>query len=204
MAYTHRRRPSLIHDLRETRRRLQDSCSRLDELVRRREEELRFWEEEATRFLEEEAERQRTEQRQAEERQFFEELLSVAQEESMKRHAPGFIAKAWLRYEERWKNLHTVPSSGLTFRTIPWPVAVDVTVPEGLDSHLISQFILSPEHSHTTSRKRRIYAALLRWHTDHFDRRVLHKVVDRDRHAVKEGVGIVVRCLNGLLALERQ
>jgi hypothetical protein len=199
MRYGSRRvpnRPWLIYELRETKRRLQESRSRLEELVMRREEELRFWEEELARLREEEAERRR-----AEDKQLFEELLSRVQEEIM---SPGpSIAKAWQQYEERWKNLHAIPS-GLTFQTIPWPVAVDVTVPDGLDSHLISQFILSPEHSYTMPRERRIYTALLRWHTDHFDRKVLHKVIVKDRHSVKECVGIVVRCLNSLLALERE
>jgi hypothetical protein len=194
-------RHSLKSELDATKRRLQESCRQLEELLRRREEQLRYWEEELARSREDEKARQEEERRRAEEWQhLFEDRLRRDQEESLARRST--IAKAWVQYEERWQNLQTV-SSGLTFQSIPWPVAAAVTFPGSLASHLISQFILSPEHSQTKSRTRRIHAALLRWHTDHFDKKVLYKVVDRDRHDVKEGVGRVVRCLNELLVAER-
>lgn len=199
MAYvTRHNRGSLKRELEETRRKLQESCSRLEELLRRREAELRFWEEELIRCRAEAAAREQAEQRRAEERRrLVEELFCKPGQESVLRRST--MAEAWTQYEERWQALQAI-SSGLTFRSIPWPVAATVTLPEGLASHLISQFILSPEHSQTKPRKRRIHTALLRWHSDHFDRKVLHKVVEGDRHAVKEGVGIVVRCLNDMLA----
>ncbi|KAF8487534.1 hypothetical protein JB92DRAFT_3022128 [Gautieria morchelliformis] len=201
-------RHSLKHELDATKRRLQESCGRLEELLKQREEELRYWEEEHTRFREDEEARQDEKAREEDERRraeeqwqhLFEDRLHRDQEQSSARRST--IAKAWDLYEERWQNLQTV-SSGLTFQSIPWPVANAVTLPGSLTSHLISQFILSPEHSQTKSRTRRIHTALLRCHTDHFDKKVLYKVVDRDRHAVKEGVGRVVRCLNELLVAER-
>lgn len=202
MAYvTRHNRYSLKAELDQTKRKLLESCSRLEELLRRREEELRYWEEELRRYREEEA-RQEAERRRLEEQQqrSFEEQRRRSQEESATRRSA--VANAWVQYEERWQNLQAM-TSGLTFCSIPWPVVIAVTLPESLASDSISQFILSPDHSQTKSRKRRIHAALLRWHTDHFDRRVLHKVVDRDRPAVKEGVGRVVRCLNQMLASER-
>ncbi|KAF8507291.1 hypothetical protein BU17DRAFT_57615 [Hysterangium stoloniferum] len=111
------------------------------------------------------------------------------------------MGEAWTNYEEQWQTLPSV-SSGLTFETIPWPMQSPVMIPESLRSHSISQFILSSEHSLIESRRRRILTALRRWHTDHFDAKVLHKVVESDRGAVQEGVGKVVRCLNDMLAAE--
>lgn len=107
------------------------------------------------------------------------------------------LIEAWKNHEERWRVLQSVPS--LTFRSIPWPVVPDITLPESLLPTLISEFILSPEHSHNMSRRKRIHTALVRWHTDHFDAKFLGKVVKDDHEAVAEGVGRVVRCLNNML-----
>ncbi|KAI0256118.1 hypothetical protein BJV78DRAFT_1094498, partial [Lactifluus subvellereus] len=88
----------------------------------------------------------------------------------------------------------------LTFERIPWPVAdasqdrtLDVLRPEA-----IREFLLSPAHSPDASPKDRIRAALRRWHPDKFVR-VLSHVMESDRDAVAEGMGIVVRCLNDML-----
>ncbi|KAI0305579.1 hypothetical protein B0F90DRAFT_1613513, partial [Multifurca ochricompacta] len=87
-----------------------------------------------------------------------------------------------------------------TFERIPWPVAgtpldrtLDVLRPEA-----IREFLLSPTHSPDVPPKDRIRAALRRWHPDKFAR-VLTQVMESDRDAVTEGMGIVVRCLNGML-----
>ena len=65
----------------------------------------------------------------------------------------------------------------------------------------IREFLLSPAHSPEVSSKDRIRAALRRWHPDKFAR-VLGLVVESDRDAVADGVGIVVRCLNEMLERE--
>ncbi|KAF8585176.1 hypothetical protein K439DRAFT_1632854 [Ramaria rubella] len=187
-------RNQLKSELKDASRRLQDTCARLQEIIKEREEEIQQWEEEMERLLEESARRQR----EAEVKEFIAQMFG-AQEESAS--ANLLMKEAWIRYEDRWQSLRTV-SSGLTFCTIPWPVVTTVTLPESLASHLISQFILSPDHSPTESRRRRIHAALLRWHSDHFDVKIMHKVVESEREAVREGVARVVRCLNEMLAWE--
>ncbi|KAF8585170.1 hypothetical protein K439DRAFT_1344059 [Ramaria rubella] len=165
--------------------------------MREREEEIRRWEEELARFSEESA-RKQAEQRKEADHKRKSQQNKVSEEHAIRRSA---VQDAWVRYEKQWQALRLV-SSGLTFRAIPWPAVKTITRPESLHSHRISQFILSPDHSPTESRKRRIHTALLRWHTDHFDAKVMYKVVEADRVAVREGVGRVVRCLNEMRTLE--
>ncbi|KAI0000377.1 hypothetical protein BJV77DRAFT_958884 [Russula vinacea] len=72
---------------------------------------------------------------------------------------------------------------------------------ELLGPEAIREFLLSPAHSPDVVAKDRIRAALRRWHPDKFAR-VLSQVVESDKDAVAEGVGIVVRCLNEMLERE--
>ena len=123
------------------------------------------------------------------------------------------IASAWRSYEARWGLLgQRQPELGLlsalTFERIPWPVADmppldddDWTLDELLRPEAIREFLLSPAHSPDASSKDRIRAALRRWHPDKFSR-LLAQVMECDREAVAEGMGIVVRCLNEMLERE--
>ncbi|KIJ43732.1 hypothetical protein M422DRAFT_29884 [Sphaerobolus stellatus SS14] len=193
--------PSSYKDnLESLRKRLEADCIRLQELLRRREEEMRRWEEEMRHFIEEELNRQK-QAREAEQWQFIFDILDSPNVPSANVNRPGTIADAWKKYESDWKEIKS-KKSGITFREIPWPMLAPVTIPDSLRTHAISQFILSPEHSKVESRRRRILTALRRWHTDHFDAKVMRKVVEKDRAAVKDGVGRVVRCLNDMLAAE--
>lgn len=118
---------------------------------------------------------------------------------------------SWTGYEARWRMLKS--SSSLTFSDIPWPVATSVPIMniEGIDPHLVAEFILSSSSSSDQqpqqqqaggSLKKRIRAALLRWHPDRFNATILKNVVKQDRKAVQDGVGKVVRILNDMLAKE--
>ena len=140
------------------------------------------------------------------------------------------IANAWSSYETRWGLLsqsqsqsqnqrHLLGGASLTFERIPWPVADPqaITLPpppdgrrtttrraaldELLRPEAIREFLLSPAHSPEVSSKDRIRTALRRWHPDKFAR-LLGLVVESDRDAVADGVGIVVRCLNEMLERE--
>lgn len=128
------------------------------------------------------------------------------------------MASAWRTYEARWALLsQRQPELGLlsalTFERIPWPVVADAPLldsgtsrkrPEALLRHeAIREFLLSLAHSPDVSPKDRIRAALRRWHPDKFAR-VLSQVIESDRDAVAEGMGIVVRCLNDMLEKENQ
>ncbi|KAF8483173.1 hypothetical protein JB92DRAFT_2561515, partial [Gautieria morchelliformis] len=107
---------------------------------------------------------------------------------------------AWNTYEYRWAALQSSREERLTFRTVPWPLICTPSSPSSLSGDNIAFFLLSPLHSENKSRKERIREAMQRWHNDKFEPRILPRVVESDRDAVKEGVDAVVRCLNDLLA----
>lgn len=103
-------------------------------------------------------------------------------------------------YESRWAAI-SASSESLGFHDIPWPLLVVPTRVADLTPENITSFLLDPVHSSNHSRRERIRNALLRWHPDRF-RRVLNRVADPEMGMVEEGVGVVVRCLNALLAKE--
>ncbi|EGN99794.1 hypothetical protein SERLA73DRAFT_106602 [Serpula lacrymans var. lacrymans S7.3] len=105
---------------------------------------------------------------------------------------------AWTTYESRWTAL-PASSEPLTFGAIPWPLfSPPATATDIIPANIIA-FVLSPVHSQSQSRRERARSALLRWHPDRF-RRILARVTAADKGAVEEGVGIVTRCLNELMA----
>ena len=116
------------------------------------------------------------------------------------------------------QNQRQLGGASLTFERIPWPVAnLEEAIPpplggrrtrrtsraldELLRPEAIREFLLSPAHSPEVSSKDRIRTALRRWHPDKFAR-LLGLVVESDKDAVADGVGIVVRCLNEMLERE--
>ena len=110
------------------------------------------------------------------------------------------LVNAWNMYEHRWAALQSSREERLTFRTVPWPLIRTPSSPSSLSNANIASFLLSPLHSGGKSRKDRIREAMQRWHNDKFEPRILPRVIESDRGAVKEGVDAVVRCLNDLLA----
>lgn len=119
----------------------------------------------------------------------------------------SYTYTSWTGYETRWRTLKS--SSSLTFSNIPWPVATSMPIMdvEGIDPQLVAEFISSSDQqqqsqTQASSSKKRIRAALLRWHPDRFNATILKNVVKSDRKAVQDGVGKVVRILNDMLAKE--
>ena len=180
---------------------------------RRREEARRA---EAHRIATEEARRRTQQQRQQQEESLREERRR--RQELTRRRRARDIASAWRTYEARWALLsQRQPELGLlsalTFERIPWPVVADAPLLESGTSRTppdallryesIREFLLSSAHSPDVSSKDRIRAALRRWHPDKFAR-VLSQVIESDRDAVAEAMGIVVRCLNDMLEKENQ
>ena len=110
------------------------------------------------------------------------------------------MLEAWNSYESMWAAI-SASSEPLCFRDIPWPLLATPTRVEDLTPENIANFLLHPVHSSNYSRRERIRTALLRWHPDRF-RRVLGRVDDSERSMVEEGVGVIARCLNELLAKE--
>ena len=110
------------------------------------------------------------------------------------------MLEAWDTYESRWAAI-SASSEPLGFRDIPWPLLAAPPRVADLMPENITDFLLHPAHSSNHSRRERIRTGLLRWHPDRF-RRILNRVVDSETRMVEEGVGVVVRCLNELLAKE--
>jgi len=203
-----------------------------EEIRRQRREEARLAEarraaaaaeEEARLRRRRHAEQQRQEQqRQKEEERALREERRRRRLERARVARDREIASAWRSYEARWGLLsqsQRQPERGLgllgalTFERIPWPVAKQddaaqalradgrVQLLDALRPEAIREFLLSSAHSPDVSPRDRIRAALRRWHPDKFAR-VLSLVIESDRDAVTEGMGIVVRCLNDMLERE--
>ncbi|KAF9222549.1 hypothetical protein BS17DRAFT_783022 [Gyrodon lividus] len=114
--------------------------------------------------------------------------------------AESAVLEAWNSYESRWAAV-SGSSEPLGFHNIPWPLLAPAARVTDITAENITSFLMHPVHSCKCSRRERIRGALLRWHPDRFSR-MLHRVVDSERSAVEEGVGVVTRCLNELLAKE--
>jgi len=115
--------------------------------------------------------------------------------------------EAWDYYEARWKTCTaTEPlDHPLKFRDIPWPMFTVPTATEQLTTDHISVFLLYGLHgddglTESKTRKDRIREALLRWHPDKFEGKMGSRLDAREKEMVLEGVGIVARCLNELMA----
>lgn len=157
--------------------------------------------------IEEELRRIQAQRREADRHRAAYERRKAAEEREMHRRREAERARreeeeraAWDRYESRWNELLSSEASSepLTFESIPWPLTSPPRNVEDLRSARITMFILSSQHSRGQSMKDRVRHALRRWHPDRFGR-ILARVREEDRAMVEEGVGIVARCLNGLL-----
>lgn len=177
----------------------------------REEEEIRRMaterQRERTRLVEEEIRRiemRIRHKREEAKRRIMEEKLRAIEEKERDRRervkADKVIVDAWRKYQDQWAAIST-STQPLTFSTIPWPLATQPTGTDGIAPAGIVMFLFSTLHSQGYSRKDRIRSAQLRWHPDRF-RRLMARVVEKDRPAVEEGVGIVARCLNDLMARE--
>jgi hypothetical protein len=118
-------------------------------------------------------------------------------------------------YERRWEVLLSVTrpgGGGLKFEDIPWPVFAptkkSALTLDDLTHSAISSFLL-PDPPITTltplqlkTRKDLLRAQILRFHPDKFEGRLMGRVEAGDeRDRVREGVGKVVRVLNGLIGV---
>jgi hypothetical protein len=120
-------------------------------------------------------------------------------------------------YEARWAALAAGTggaSSGpahadLAFADVPWPVlpasaGAPVCLAD-LTPEALARFLLPPPDADADAaeqedaRKRRLREAMLRYHPDKFEVRVLGRVREDAREEVKEGVGRVVRGVTELM-----
>ncbi|KAJ7695380.1 hypothetical protein B0H17DRAFT_1178272 [Mycena rosella] len=118
------------------------------------------------------------------------------------------LVERWASYEARWANL--VGKAGrvrektrdVRFEDVPWPVCpaqgrsmslADLTVDR------VEEFLLAglKVRGCTVTKKERVRGSLLRWHPDKMTG-VLARVVDADLDAVRQGISVVVLCLQQL------
>ncbi|GJJ06583.1 hypothetical protein Clacol_000776 [Clathrus columnatus] len=165
---------------------------------------------EKTKRLQEEIKRtkERLEARERRKRQLKEEVKMMGDDsdgekirkQKKRDRADKRLVEAWEKYESRWATLLSSSSNErLTFRTIPWPLVSTPSTPSCIVPAHITFFLLSNLHSSDKTQRERLRDAIQRWHNDKFEPRILPRVEEEDRNAVKEGVGIVIRCLNELL-----
>lgn len=137
---------------------------------------------------------------------------------------------ALAQYEARWKVLLSGVDASrdldreLNFADIPWPVLVSEVGPtfsaadkshtapeiEDFTSEAISAFLLydgRPSRSSSAEtdalkkeRRDKLREAMLRFHPDKFEGRIMHRVRASDKELVRDAVGRVARAINDLLA----
>ncbi|KIJ51874.1 hypothetical protein M422DRAFT_223555 [Sphaerobolus stellatus SS14] len=149
----------------------------------------------------------------AELRKQFDEEANLTEEERA-------LLRAWEQYERSWEKLmkavrptttFTFIKLSFSFQEIPWPVLHKAhpskpkeTIPLELKDFTpiaIAHFLLHPLRDPAKSRRDKLRDAIRHYHPDKFAR-FLHRIVEEDRTLVQEGVIIVTKSLNELMASE--
>jgi hypothetical protein len=111
-------------------------------------------------------------------------------------------------YEEKWAALRSnaIGVEHLGFYDIPWPLFEDVKGGEDIIKERVLAFVCHPLHEHIQGgggQAKTLRSEMLRWHPDKFEGKVLGKVVEGDREAVKEAAGRVACILTTFSAKMR-
>jgi len=118
---------------------------------------------------------------------------------------------AWEAYDKAWERItssirpvktFTFRKVTFTFGEVPWPVLsypAEVANLENITGPAVSKFLLHPHREPQKSRKEKLRDAVLRYHPDKFEGRILPRIIDEDRARVQKGVEIVMKCLNELM-----
>jgi hypothetical protein len=111
------------------------------------------------------------------------------------------LVRRWEEYERQWKELWN-DKGAVIFQNIPWPVNVDSREALDLDDlnvEKVEDFLLSglKVRGNRVTKKDRVRSSLLRWHPDKMTA-VLARVIDEDMEAVKQGISVVMLCLQEL------
>jgi hypothetical protein len=135
------------------------------------------------------------------------------------------LRRAWEAYDRAWDRLvmsvrpvktFTFRKVAFSFADVPWPVLPPlsrctdsgtdnppVLELEDITTQRVAQFLLHPHRTPDKSRKEKLRDAILRYHPDKFEGRILPRILSEDRTRVQEGVSIVMRCLNELMSVEQ-
>jgi len=178
-----------------------------EEFARLIEEDKRKAQEAHRRAVEQE-ERRRQAERESMERERRER--EQREKERREREAAQSSLVTRLRvYEEKWAALrgNTVEVGNLGFYDIPWPSFDDVWGVGDITEGRVLAFVCHPLHEHIQGpgggQAKSIRSEMLRWHPDKFEGKVLGKVVESDRAAVREAAGRVARILTTFSAKMR-
>ncbi|EIN11019.1 hypothetical protein PUNSTDRAFT_133076 [Punctularia strigosozonata HHB-11173 SS5] len=135
-------------------------------------------------------------------------LMRREREERRKRKALKNLRR-WEEYEDAWREISEADGKDgtMAFADVPWPIGTkgETVSAEDLTPDNISVFLFSKLSVDQTvddiakQKKDTIRATLLRFHPDKFEGRVMRRVKEEDKDAVKEAVGRVARALNALM-----
>ncbi|KAN0105164.1 hypothetical protein V8E52_011279 [Russula decolorans] len=200
--------------LEEDRRKAWEAHRRAMEQERHRQAEREAME----RKRREQKERHRQAEREAHHRAMEQERQRQAEREAMERRererrekecherkaALSSLVTPLRAYEDRWAALRSnaVDVKPLRFYDIPWPSFDHVRDIEDLTEERVFAFV-SQLHEHIQGpgggQTKPLRLEMLRWHPDKFNGQVLEKVVERDRDAVRNGAGRIIRILNAFI-----
>ena len=166
------------------------------EAVRRRAQDTAF-----ARMLEEDQRRAKEADRRAMEEQQERESKERERRERERRERPAesvppSLAQQLRTYEQKWEELRKngVADEQLRFCHVPWPVFGDVRRVDDVTRERVLAFVLHGREQDEGQAKA-IRSEMRRWHPDKFNGKVLPKVIEGDREAVRETAGHVARIL---------
>ena len=154
-------------------------------------------------------------------RQMDPELRKKLDEEASLTDEERKLRRAWEEYDKAWERImisirpvktFTFRKTSFSFADVPWPVLprhIDTDTGntplldlEDITASAIAKFLLDPHRDRNKSKREKLRDAMLRYHPDKFEGRILPRIVSDDRARVQEGVSIVMRCLNELTSAE--
>lgn len=111
-------------------------------------------------------------------------------------------------YESRWNELveFRSESADLGFGDIPWPVRGGAADISQLTVEAISGFLFEEQKEEEVEariRKEELRGTMLRFHPDKFEGRIVRRVRDEDREAVRQGANAVTRAVAALMGSAR-
>lgn len=187
--------------LQEDMRKAQEAHRRaMEEEERQRRAEREAMERERRRAKEQEERRRRAE-REAMERERREREIHEKEQREREAAQLNLVMRLQL-YEAKWGVLRgkAAEVENLSFYDIPWPSLEDVLGVGDITEERVLAFMRHPLHEYIQgpggAQAKSIRSEMLRWHPDKFNGKVLGKVIEGHREAVKEGAGRVARILS--------
>ena len=109
---------------------------------------------------------------------------------------PASLAQQLRTYDQKWEELRKngVTDEQLRFFHVPWPVFEDVRRVDDVMRERVLAFVLH-RREQGEGQAKAVRSEMRRWHPDKFNGKVLPKVIEGDREAVRETAGHVARIL---------